>query len=66
MNQSFKLFQSKQPRWPAPAYGAAIYTHPERRRERSETDQGGKEGNPRFLDFGCPGDRERPLVTQAR
>ena len=28
MNQSFKLFQSKQPRSPAPAYGAAIYTHP--------------------------------------
>ena len=28
MNQSFKLFQSKQPQSPAPGYGEAIYTHP--------------------------------------
>jgi len=28
MNQSFKLFQSKQTRSPAPGYGPAIYTHP--------------------------------------
>ena len=28
MNQSFKLFQSKQPQSPAPNYGEAIYTHP--------------------------------------
>jgi hypothetical protein len=28
MNQSFRLFQSKQPQSPAPGYGEAIYTHP--------------------------------------
>jgi hypothetical protein len=28
MNQSFKLFQSKQTGSPAQGYGAAIYTHP--------------------------------------
>ena len=28
MNQSFKLFQSKQPQSLAPGYGEAIYTHP--------------------------------------
>jgi hypothetical protein len=28
MNQSFRLFQSKQPQSPAPGYGGAIYTHP--------------------------------------
>src|ERR1700733_8649321 len=28
MNQSFRLFHSKQPQSPAPGYGEAIYTHP--------------------------------------